>query len=228
MSSGITRIAHLLSDADLAAVRALLADAPFVDGRRSAGDDARMQKRNLEAELDDDARRQADNLIMGRLTTHPEYLRAALPVRAARPIYAKYESGMAYGAHLDAPLMGEAPNRYRSDLAVTIFLSAPEDCDGGELVINDDSPAPTAVKYPAGDAVLYPADTLHRVAEITRGVRLVALTWVQSLVRDRGQRRLLATLGGVRDGLAAQAPGSPEHRRVEQVYSGLIRMWGAL
>lgn len=226
MCSDITQIKHLLSHEDVDTVRSLLADAPFVEGALSAGDGARAQKNNLEAALPEKTREQVDKLVMGRLTAHPEYLRAALPVAAARPIYAKYTVGMAYGEHHDDPLMGEPPNRYRSDIAVTIFLSAPDAYDGGELVIHSDSPAPTTIKYAAGDAVLYPASTMHRIARVTRGERLVALTWVQSLIRDRTQRALLATLGGVRDSLAAQAPGSPERRRIEQVYSGLVRLWG--
>ena len=226
MCSDITHIAHLLSHEDVDAARALLADTPFVEGARSAGDGARAQKNNLEADPPDKARNQLDNLVMGRLTAHPEYLRTALPVAAARPIYAKYTAGMAYGEHHDDPLMGKPPNRYRSDIAVTIFLAPPDAYDGGELIINSDSAAPTAIKYAAGDAVLYPASTMHRIAEVTRGERLVALTWVQSLIRDRTQRALLATLGGVRDSLAAQAPESPERRRLEQVYSGLVRLWG--
>lgn len=223
---GITRIAHLLSDDDLAAVLALLNNASFVSGKDSAEDSARVGKKNLEADLSDDARRQIDNIVMRRLTTHPEYVRAALPVRAARPLYAKYTSGMEYAAHFDNPLMGAPPNRYRSDLAVTIFLSAPQAYDGGELIINANSAAAVSIKYSAGDAVLYPASTIHRVAPVTRGERLVALTWVQSLVRDVAQRELLRALQTVRDGLAARAPNTPEQQHIEWVYGNLIRRWG--
>lgn len=153
---GITRIAHLLSDDDLAAVLALLENASFVSGKNTAEDSARGGKNNLEADLSDDTRRQIDNIIMRRLTTHPEYIKAALPVRVAQPLYAKYTSGMAYADHFDNPLMGAPPHRYRSDLAVTIFLSAPNAYDGGELIINKNSATPISIKYPVGDAALYP------------------------------------------------------------------------
>ena len=224
MSAGIIHIAHLLSKSDLSAIHALLKDASFVDGGRSAGSSARAGKNNLEAELSADTRTQVDNIIMGRLINHPQY-KAVLPAHVAQPLYAKYGEGMEYGEHLDNPLMGVPPHMYRSDLAATIFLSDIDAYDGGELVVNTASATPISLKYPAGDAVLYPATTLHRVAPVTKGERLVALTWVQSLVRDVNQRELLSALRQTSDGIAARMPNSPEQKQLEWIYANLVRLW---
>jgi PKHD-type hydroxylase len=116
---------------------------------------------------------------------------------------------------------------YRSDVAVTVFLSAPEEYDGGELVIRGASGAQT-VKLPAGDAVLYPAGTLHHVRPVTHGERLVAVTWVQSLVRDAARRELLYGLNLAREKLLASAPGAEETAQVNAAYMNLIRMWSDL
>jgi PKHD-type hydroxylase len=134
---------------------------------------------------------------------------------------------MTYGEHLDDPIMGGDGLMYRSDVAVTVFLNAPEEYDGGELVIR--TPAgDQVVKSAAGDAVLYPAGTIHRVNPVTRGERLVAVTWVQSLVRDAARRELLYGLNLAREKLLASAPGAEETAQVNAAYVNLIRMWSDL
>jgi PKHD-type hydroxylase len=134
---------------------------------------------------------------------------------------------MAYGDHLDDPVMGADGVKYRSDIAVTIFLSEPQEYDGGELVIRSHA-GDQEVKLPAGDAVLYPAGTIHHVNPVTRGERLVALTWVQSLIRDPGQRELLYGLNGAREKLLQRAPDAPETVQVNAAYLNLVRMWSDL
>lgn len=221
----LLRIPSVLSRDELAVVHQLLATAPFVDGKLSAGQQARHVKTNLELDRRAAVLEPLNNLVMGKLVQHPLYRSAALPLRVAAPYYARYTAGMGYGEHVDDPVMGADGQLYRSDLSITVFLNEPSDYDGGELVIGG-AGGEQAVKLAAGDAVLYPASTLHRVAAVTRGERLVAVTWVQSLVRDPAQRELLHDLNGVRERLLASAPESEDAKLVNKTYVNLVRMWG--
>ncbi len=214
----------VLKPDELALARSWLAGARFVDGKASAGAAARRVKRNLEAERGAGALERLDEMVMGNLSRHPAYRSGALPLHAATPLYIRYQAGMEYGEHLDDPIMGGGGVMYRSDVAVTVFLSAPEEYDGGELVIRT-AAGEQFVKLAAGDAVLYPAGTLHHVRPVTRGERLVAVTWVQSLVRDAARRELLYGLNLAREKLLASAPGAEETAQVNAAYLNLIRMW---
>ena len=133
---------------------------------------------------------------------------------------------MHYGNHIDDPIMGEG-QRYRSDIAITIFLSDPAAYEGGELAIRS-SFGTQSVKLPAGDAVMYPASSVHEVRPVTSGERLVAVTWVQSLVRDARQRELLFELHQARERMLRESPESEVTRRLEVVYANLVRMWAEL
>jgi PKHD-type hydroxylase len=217
----------VLKPDELALARSWLARARFVDGKASAGAAARRVKHNLEAERGAAELGRLDAMVMGNLSRHPVYRGGALPLHAATPLYIRYQPGMTYGEHLDDPIMGGDGLMYRSDVAVTVFLNAPEEYDGGELVIR--TPAgDQVVKSAAGDAVLYPAGTIHRVNPVTRGERLVAVTWVQSLVRDAARRELLYGLNLAREKLLASAPGAEETAQVNAAYLNLIRMWSDL
>ena len=220
-------IPRVLEPDELALARSWLADARFVDGRLSAGSAARRVKSNQEIELAATVREQLDRLVMGNLARHPAYRGGALPLHAASPLYARYRPGMSYGDHLDDPVMGADGVMYRSDVAVTVFLSAPDEYDGGELVIRMPS-GEQVVKLPAGDAVLYPAGTLHHVAPVVRGERLVAVTWVQSMVRDAARRELLYGLNAARETLLQAAPEAVETAQVNAAYLNLFRMWADL
>ncbi len=220
-------IPRVLEGDELVLVRSWLAEARFADGRLTAGAAARRVKHNQELEGDAAELERLNRVVMGGLTRHPVYRSAALPLHAASPLYARYRPGMAYGDHLDDPVMGTDGVLYRSDIAVTIFLSDPEACDGGELVIRT-AGGEQAVKPAAGDAVLYPAGTIHHVRPVTRGERLVAVTWVQSLVRDAGRRELLHGLNAAREKLLQTAPGAPETAQVNAAYLNLVRMWSEL
>jgi PKHD-type hydroxylase len=220
-------IPRVLEPDELALARSWLADARFVDGRLSAGSAARRVKSNQEIELAAPVREQLDRLVMGNLARHPAYRGGALPLHAASPLYARYRPGMSYGDHLDDPVMGADGVMYRSDVAVTVFLSAPDEYDGGELVIRMPS-GEQVVKLPAGDAVLYPAGTLHHVAPVVRGERLVAVTWVQSMVRDAARRELLYGLNAARETLLQAAPEAVETAQVNAAYLNLFRMWADL
>ena len=220
-------IPEVLKADELALVRALLAPARFVEGRLSAGAAARRVKDNQELERDAADVARLDRVVMGALVRHPLYRAGAMPVHAASPLYARYRPGMAYGDHLDDPIMGADGVKYRSDIAVTIFLSEPQEYDGGELVICAPG-GDQIVKLPAGDAVVYPAGTIHRVDPVTRGERLVAVTWVQSLVRDPGRRELLYGLNAARESLLHSAPEAAATAQVNAAYMNLIRMWSDL
>lgn len=209
---------------ETALVRAWLAGAHFVDGRLSAGLAARRVKNNQELEAGAPDLERLNRLVMGNLVRHPVYRGGALPLHVASPLYARYRPGMTYGDHLDDPIMGTDGVMYRSDVAVTVFLNAPEEYDGGELVIRT-AAGEQVVKSAAGDAVLYPAGSIHHVNPVTRGERLVAVTWVQSLVRDAARRELLYGLNAAREKLLQNAPEAEETAQVNAAYLNLIRMW---
>jgi len=219
------QIASVLNAGQLDQARQLLASCTFVDGKLSAGQSAERVKHNQEVSKDDKRLDQLNNLVMNALVQHPTYRAAALPVRVAAPYYARYTTGMAYGDHLDDPIMGSDGMVYRSDIAITIFLNAPDQYDGGELVVRSTF-GENSVKLAAGDAVLYPASSQHHVNKVTRGERLVAVTWVQSLVRDPAQRELLYELNQARENLLKTAPQATEAAQVNSAYLNLIRMWG--
>jgi len=224
----LLRLPSILDRHELDTVRRLLMKAPFVDGRLSAGQVAQRVKKNLE--IDRRAEReleQLNNLVMGKLVQHPIYRSGALPLRVAAPYYARYTPGMQYGDHVDDPIMGADGVIYRSDVSITVFLNDPDEYDGGELVINT-AFGEQRTKFPAGDAVMYPSSSLHRVAEVTRGERLVAVTWLQSLVRDPARRELLHELNSVRERLLSGAPESEDAKLVNKSYVNLVRMWGDL
>jgi len=209
---------------ELMLVRALLAAARFVDGRLSAGAAARRVKNNEEMDPAAQDLERLNRVVMGSLARHPVYRAGALPLHAAGPLYARYRPGMAYGDHLDDPIMGADGVKYRSDIALTVFLNPPDEYDGGELVIRT-SAGEQVVKLAAGDAVLYPAGSIHHVSPVTRGERLVAVTWVQSLVRDAARRELLYGLNAAREKLLRDAPEAAETAQVNAAYMNLIRMW---
>jgi len=217
-------LSGVLKADELALVRSWLSSSRFVDGRLSAGAAARRVKENEELESDAPDLERLNHVVMGGLVRHPAYRSGALPLHVASPLYSRYRPGMIYGSHLDDPIMGAEGVIYRSDVAITVFLNAPEEYDGGELVVRT-ATGEQAVKYAAGDAVLYPASTIHRVNRVTRGERLAAVTWVQSMVRDPARRELLYGLNLAREKLLQQAPDAEETAQVNAAYLNLIRMW---
>lgn len=219
----LIRIKGVLNRQQLETVHRLVTGGQFSDGGRSAGMAARRVKNNEELALDDRHMSELNNLVMGSLVRHPVYRSAAMSLKVATPYYARYTAGMSYGDHVDDPVMGTG-ELYRSDLSVTIFLNAPEDYDGGELVIRT-AFGEQQVKLPAGDAVLYPSSSVHRVARVDRGERLVAVSWIQSLVRDAGKRALLHELNQAREKLLRENPDAEETGQVNHSYINLVRMW---
>ena len=222
----LTRLRNVLDSKQLETARQQIQQGRFVDGILSAGMAAQRVKRNEELSLGDRQLVDLNNLVMGSLVRHPVYSSAAMPKKVATPYYARYTQGMAYGNHVDDPVMGQG-EIYRSDLSVTIFLSGPEDYEGGELLIQTDF-GEQSVKLPAGDAVLYPSSSIHRVSEVTSGERLVAVSWIQSMVRNPEQRALLHELNQAREAMLHEQPDSEETRRINHAYINLVRMWSEI
>ncbi len=216
------RISNVLGRFQLDRVTAILAEARFVDGRLSAGMAAKRVKHNQELDPSSGDMATLNNMVMGALVSHPTFKSAVLPHRAAAPFYARYAPGMRYGDHVDDPVMGPTGGRYRSDVSVTVFLN--DGYEGGELVVQT-AFGPREIKLPAGDAVVYPSSSLHHVAEVIGGERLVAVTWAQSMVRDVARRELLHELNQARDKLLKERPDAEETRQVDTAYVNLIRMW---
>lgn len=222
----LIRLKNILGPNELKQVQDILAQAKFVDGKLSAGQVAAQVKNNQELESSDPNLKKLNDMVMGNLVRHKVYQRAALPLKVASPFYACYQAGMQYGEHIDDPVMGVGDNnqRYRSDLALTVFLNSPEDYQGGELVIHTDF-GEQRVKYAAGDAVLYPATTRHQVTEVTQGKRLVAVSWIQSMVKNTEQRALLYQLSCAREKLIRKQSNEEHTKQVDMAYVNLVRMW---
>jgi PKHD-type hydroxylase len=220
-------IPSLLNRAQLDKIHQVLRDARFVDGRHSAGFAAARVKNNLEMELDAERMSLLVRILMASLGHNETFRFGALPHRVADPIIARYEPGMTYGDHVDDPIMGTTGPRFRTDVSMTVFLNPPEAYEGGELVVRT-SFGEKRVKLPAGDAVLYPSSSLHQVAPVTRGERLVALTWVQSYVRDAARRELLYELNQAREALLRDSSDSEITGYVDRSYANLLRMWADL
>ncbi len=216
------RISNILGRGQLERVTDILTRATFLDGRLSAGMAAERVKENEELDPLSADMATLNNIVMGALVTHPIFKSAVLPHRVAVPFYARYTAGMRYGDHVDDPVMGPSGGRYRSDVSATVFLN--DEYEGGELMIQT-AFGPREVKLPAGDAVVYPSSSLHHVAEVTGGQRLVAVTWVQSMVRDVSRRELLHALNQARDRLLKDRPEAEETRQVDTSYVNLVRMW---
>lgn len=220
-------IPKILDTQRLDFIRQVLDKATFIDGTLSAGMAAKRVKHNEELSADDAQMQQLNNLVMGSLIQHEEFKAAAIPFRVAAPYYARYSKGMTYGDHVDDPIMGSAGQQYRSDVSTTVFLNEPSEYEGGELVITT-SFGEQKIKLAAGSAVVYPSSSLHHVAEVTKGTRLVAVTWSQSMIRDPAKRELLYQLNQARESLLKQRPDDQETKQVDVSYVNLFRMWSEL
>jgi len=220
-------IPAVLDKSSLEQVRSLLNNGRFVDGRLSAGTRARQVKQNEELQSADAQMEQLNSIVMGALVQHPHYQAAAMPVRVATPFYARYTKGMHYGDHVDDPIMGPPGGQYRSDISTTVFLNEPDTYEGGELVIRTGFGEQT-FKLAAGNAIIYPSSSLHHVAEVTNGERLVAVTWTQSMVRDPARREILYQLYQARESLLKKRSDDNETAQVDHAYVNLMRLWAEL
>lgn len=220
----LLEIPAILDANKLSNINKILQNATFVDGKLSAGTVAQRVKNNLEMNHTSQQAQYLDQLVVGSLAESEMFRNAVLPNKVAQPFFARYETGMAYGNHIDDPIMGSGTEKYRTDVATTIFLNEPEEYEGGELVINTTC-GQKKVKLRAGDAVCYSANSLHHVAEVKSGVRLVAVLWLQSFVRDPAKRELLYELSLAREKMLKEYPDTEETTQVDHSYVNLVRMW---
>ncbi len=223
----LLEIPGLLNQAQLDKVHQVLEGAEFQDGKLTAGWYAARVKNNEEMRQDPQQMQTLIRIVMSSLGHNETFKMAALPFRIADPIFARYQPGMTYGDHVDDPIMGSGGPRFRTDVSMTIFLHPPETYDGGELVIRT-SFGDRKVKLNAGDAVVYPSSSLHGVAPVTRGERLVCLAWIQSYVKDSNKRELLYELSRAREQLMKEQPETRITGWVDKSYANLLRMWSEL
>lgn len=219
-------IADVLTSEQVAECRQAFEQASWQDGRITAGHQAVMAKSNQQLALDDPLALQIGDFIVQRLSSHPQFVSAALPLKVLPPRFNRYSGGGTYGNHIDNSIFSMAGTslRVRSDLSATLFFCDPDEYDGGELVV-EDSYGSHRVKLPAGHLVLYPGSSLHRVEPVTRGTRYAAFFWIQSLVRDDTQRSLLLELDRAVQALTLEVPESAELARLTGVYHNLLRQW---
>jgi PKHD-type hydroxylase len=191
----IVQVPNVLNPEQVARCREVMNCAGWIDGRVTAGYQSAQVKDNRQLPENSREARELGDMIVAALERNPLFITATLPLRVFPPLFNRYEGGESFGAHLDNSIrqIPGTPLRVRTDISATLFLSAPEDYDGGELVI-DDVYGAHAVKLNAGDMVVYPASSLHHVRPVTRGIRLASFFWVQSMVRDDGTRTLLFDL----------------------------------
>ncbi len=222
----LLHLREVLTEAQVARCRELMERAKWVDGRVTAGHQSAKAKHNLQiAEGTPEAREMGEMIVLA-LERNRLFVSAALPQRVFPPLFNRYEPGMNFGAHVDNAIrqVTGTPLRIRTDLSMTLFLTRLEDYDGGELVVEDTHGA-HSVKLPAGDAILYPGTSLHRVNPVTRGVRLASFFWIQSMIRDDAQRTVLFDLDMA---INQVAEAIPEHRAVISLtscYHNLLRGW---
>lgn len=225
----LLHLKNVLRPEELATARALLAgDAPWTDGRGSAGGQAVARKNNEQLAQASPQAAQLRELVLGALRRDPVFFSAALPRRIFNPLFNRYSGGSNhYGAHIDgAVLHSRDPEQWvRTDISCTLFLSDPQDYDGGELTIREPQ-GERRIKLPAGDLVLYPGSTLHEVTPVTRGARLASFFWIESMVRATEQRQLLFEMDMALLKLRAQCgEDDPAVVQLTGTYHNLLRMW---
>lgn len=224
----LLQIPEVFSKAEVKALRERLDAGPWTDGNLTSGHQSATAKRNQQLPEDSDVAREVSALVVQALNANPMFVAAALPHTIFPPLFNRYEGGGEFGLHVDNAIRqqrGGGAVRIRSDLSATLFLSEPGDYDGGELII-EEMYGPQSVKLPAGDLVLYPSKSLHKVMPVTRGARVSSFMWMQSLIRDDGDREMLfrldvATQRVVRD----KGPKDQAVIELTGVYHNLLRRW---
>jgi PKHD-type hydroxylase len=221
----LLHIQGVLTPDQVSRCREVLEGEAWVDGRATAGEQSALAKHNLQVPQDAPAARELGEMILGALGQNQAFVAAALPLRVFPPLFNRYNVGMGFGAHVDNSIRFAGPVRFRTDLSATLFLSDPQDYDGGELIV-EDAYGEHVAKLPAGDMILYPAASLHRVSPITRGSRQAAFFWAQSMVKFDEQRTLLWNLDQTIQKLSVQVgQGDPQVISLAGTYHNLVRMW---
>jgi PKHD-type hydroxylase len=222
----LIQVPQVLTTEELASMRARLAAAAWVDGNATSGYQSAQAKNNEQLAEDSAEARELGDVVLAALARNQLFFSAALPKQVFPPLFNRYGVGMTFGNHVDGAIRTHAPTRVRmrTDLSATLFLAPPEDYDGGELLVEDRF-GTHSVKLKAGDMVLYPASSLHRVTPVTRGTRVASFFWIQSMVRDDGQRTLLFDLDMSIVRLTRDHPQHAGLVSLVGVYHNLLRMW---
>lgn len=222
----VLQIPDVLNAEQVAEARRLLESAQWVDGRVTAGHQSSRTKDNLQLPEDHPVARQLGDVILNALGRNALFVSAALPLRVYPPLFNCYRGGQSFGNHVDNAIRQSRVNgtTVRTDLSATLFLTEPDEYDGGELMV-EDTFGVHSVKLPAGHMVLYPASSLHKVTPVTRGVRISSFFWIQSMLRDDGERTLLFDLDTAIQRLTIDLPDHPAAVQLTSVYHNLLRRW---
>lgn len=222
----LLHIPEVLSKAEVAEFRLLLAQSNWTDGRETVGEQGAQVKRNRQLPVDSPLGRQLGEIIVQRLYQHPLFVAAAIPHRVVPPLFNSYAGGEHYGLHVDGAirLLPQSQLSLRTDVSSTLFLSEPEEYVGGELQVQD-TYGTHEVKLPAGDLILYPATSLHQVLPVTEGERICSFFWTQSMVKDAGKRAMLFELDNSIQRLRGKIGDTPEILSLTGHYHNLLRQW---
>lgn len=222
-------VPRVLTPEQVERCRRVVDEAPWVDGRVTAGHQSARVKNNMQVPEDSAPAREAGEMILRALNQNPMFVSAALPHTIFPPLFNRYAGGQNFGNHVDNSIRFSSTTgqRIRTDLSATLFLSPPEYYDGGELVVEDTYGA-HAVKLPAGDLILYPASSVHHVRPVTRGARVSSFFWIQSMVRDVGERATLFEFDSAIQQLAGENPDNSTVVALTSIYHNLLRRWAEL
>ncbi len=222
----LLQIPEVLSAEQAAECRAKIEKTEWIDGRVTAGHQSARAKNNLQLAENHPLAQEMGERILAALERNPLFMSAALPLRVFPPLFNRYEGGQSFGNHVDNAIrqVTGTPHRIRTDLSATLFLTDPEDYEGGELVI-EDTYGVHSVKLPAGSLILYPATSLHNVRPVTKGARISSFFWIQSMVRDDGERTILFDMDMAIQRIAENAPELPSVIQLTGVYHNLLRRW---
>ncbi len=225
----LLQIPDVLTAAQVAEARRMLDQAEWVVGRITAGHQSSRAKHNLQLPEGHPVAEQIGDVILTELQRNPLFVEAALPLRVFPPLFNRYQGGQSFGNHVDNAIrqISGSGHRIRTDLSATLFLSAPEEYDGGELLV-EDTYGVHSVKLPAGHLVLYPSTSLHRVQPVTRGARVASFFWIQSMVRDDAERTLLFDLDVAIQQVSQDLPDHPSAVQLTNVYHNLLRRWAEM
>lgn len=222
----LLHVPDVLTPAQVAEARQLLDNTDWIDGAVTAGVQSAKAKHNMQVPEAHPVAQQLGDMVLRALGQSALFVAAALPLKVFPPLFNRYTGGQSFGTHVDNAIrqVPNSPHRVRTDLSATLFLAGPDEYDGGELVV-EDLYGMHSVKLPAGHMVLYPASSLHHVRPVTRGARVASFFWVQSMVRDDGERRMLFELDGAIQGLSRDIPDHPAAVQLTGIYHNLLRRW---
>ena len=222
----IIAIPNVLTPEQVAEARHQLNIAEWIDGRVTAGHQSVRAKENEQLPEDSPLARRLGEMIVAALERNPLFVSAGLPAKIFPPLFNRYQAGHSFGLHVDNAVrqIRGTPHRIRTDLSATLFLSAPDEYDGGELMV-EDTYGPQSIKLPAGHMVLYPASSLHKVQPIARGARIASFFWIQSMVRDDAERTMLLDIDMAIQRINQDMPGHASAVQLTGVYHNLLRRW---